>query len=84
MKLKQIVYDESELTLSKEKKQIIFGEVFEIEDEERVKEILAATYHGKPVAELIEEDEQQDEQQEEEQQEEEQPKAKGKKSNSKK
>lgn len=78
MKLKQIVCDESELTLSKEKKQIIFGEVFEIEDEERVKEILAATYHGKPVAELIEEDEQQEEEQEE------QPKAKGKKSNSKK
>lgn len=78
MKLKQIVCDESELTLSKEKKQIIFGEVFEIEDEERVKEILAATYHGKPVAELIEEEEQQEEEQEE------QPKAKGKKSNSKK
>ena len=75
MKLKQIVCDESELTLSKEKKQILFGEVFEIEDEERVKEILAATYQGKPVAELVKEEEQEEVKEE---------KPKGKRNNSKK
>lgn len=55
MKLKQIVCDKTELTLTKEKKQIKYGEVFEIEDEARAKEILKATYHNKPVAEEVKE-----------------------------
>ena len=55
MKLKQIVCDKTNLTLTKEKKQIKYNEVFEVKDETRVKEILAATYKGKPVAELVEE-----------------------------
>ena len=55
MKLKQIVIDKTNLTLTKEKKEIKYNEVFEVEDEARVKEILAATYKGKPVAELVEE-----------------------------
>ena len=55
MKLKQIVIDKTDLTLTKEKKQIKYNEVFEVKDEARVKEILAATYKGKPVAELVEE-----------------------------
>lgn len=54
MKLKQIVCDETDLTLTKEKKVIPFGEVFEV-DEARAKEILAVTFKGKPVAELVEE-----------------------------
>lgn len=54
MKLKQIVCDKTELTLTKEKKQIKYGEVFEIEDEERVKEILRTTYKDKPVAAIVE------------------------------
>ena len=56
MKLKQIVCDKTDLTLTKEKKQIKYNEVFEVKDESRVNEILAATYKGKPVAELVEED----------------------------
>lgn len=56
-KLKQIVCDKTELTLTKEKKAIGYGEEFEIKDEARVKEILAATFQGKPVAELVEEPE---------------------------
>ena len=75
MKLIQVVCDKSELNLTKEKKQIQYGEVFEIESEERVKEILAATFQGKPVAELIEEDEQEEVKEE---------KPKGKRNNSKK
>ena len=55
MKLKQIVCDKTDLTLTKEKKQIKYNEVFEVKDESRVNEILAATYKGKPVAELVEE-----------------------------
>ena len=55
MKLKQIVCDKTDLTLTKEKKQIKYNEVFEVKDETRVNEILAATYKGKPVAELVEE-----------------------------
>lgn len=53
-KLKQIVCDETDLTLTKEKKVIGYGEVFEV-SEERVKDILAATFKGQPVAELVEE-----------------------------
>ena len=56
MKLRQIVIDETALTLTKEKKTITYGEEFTIEDEERAKEILAATYKGAPVAEVVEED----------------------------
>lgn len=56
MKLKQIVIDKTDLTLIKEKKQIKYNEVFEVKDEARVNEILAATYKGKPVAELVEEE----------------------------
>ena len=74
MKLIQVVCDKSELNLTKEKKQIQYGEVFEIESEERVKEILAATFQGKPVAELVKE----------EQEEVKEEKPKGKRNNSKK
>lgn len=52
MKLKQIVCDETELTLTKERKKVKFGEEFEVSDK-RAKEILAATFKGKPVAELV-------------------------------
>ena len=55
MILRQIVCDETDLTLTKEKKVIKPGDVFTIEDEARAKEILAATFKGKPVAELVEE-----------------------------
>lgn len=54
MILKQIVCDGTDLTLTKEKKTIKAGEEFHIEDEARAKEILAATFEGKPVAELVE------------------------------
>lgn len=54
MKLKQIVIDKTDLTLTKEKKVIKYNEVFEV-SEARGKEILAATFKGKPVAELVEE-----------------------------
>lgn len=54
MKLKQIVCDKTDLTLTKEKKVIGYGEVFEV-SEARAKEILAATFKGQPVAELVEE-----------------------------
>lgn len=54
MKLKQIVCDKTDLTLTKEKKVIGYGKVFEV-PEERGKEILAATFRGQPVAELVEE-----------------------------
>lgn len=52
MKLKQIVCDETELTLTKERKKIKYGDEFEV-SEERAKEILAATFKGKPVAEIV-------------------------------
>lgn len=52
MKLKQIVCDQTELTLTKEKKKIKYGDEFEVTDK-RGKEILAATFKGKPVAELV-------------------------------
>ena len=55
MILKQIVCDGTDLTLTKEKKTIKAGEEFPIEDEARAKEILAATFKGKPVAELVKE-----------------------------
>lgn len=54
MKLKQIVCDGTDLTLTKEKKQIKYGKEFEV-SEERAKEILAATFKGKPVAEIVDE-----------------------------
>ena len=52
MKLKQIVCDMTDLTLTKEKKVISYGEVFEV-SEERGKEILSATFKGMPLAELV-------------------------------
>lgn len=52
MKLKQIVIDGTNLTLTKEHKQIKFGDTFTV-SEERGKEILATTYKGYPVAELV-------------------------------
>ena len=55
MKLKQIVCDGTTLNLIKEKKVIEYKEVFEVDDEERAKEILKATYKNKPVAELVKE-----------------------------
>lgn len=54
MKLKQIVCDKTELTLTKERKKNKFGDEFEV-SEERGKEILAATFKGKPVAEIVNE-----------------------------
>ena len=54
MKLKQIVCDETELTLTKERKKIKYGDIFEV-SKERAKEILAATFKGKPVAEIVNE-----------------------------
>lgn len=62
MKLKQIVCDKTDLTLTKEKKTIGYGEEFIIEDEARVKEILAATFNGQPVAELVAEEPKEDKQ----------------------
>lgn len=56
MKLKQIVTDKTDLTLTKEKKVIKYGEVFEVKDDARAKQILEVTYKGKPVAELVKED----------------------------
>ena len=55
MKLKQIVCDKTDLTLTKEKKVIKYGKEFTIEDETRAKEILAVTFKGQPVAEVVEE-----------------------------
>ena len=52
MKLKQIVCDKTTLTLTKEKKVIEYGNVFEVDDE-RGNEILNATYKGKPVAKIV-------------------------------
>ena len=39
----------------KEKKVIEYKEVFEVDAEEKAKEILSATYKNKPVAELVKE-----------------------------
>lgn len=55
MKLRQIVCDKTDLTLTKEKETKVYGEVFDIEDEARAKEILAATFKEQPVAEIVEE-----------------------------
>lgn len=55
MKLRQIVCDKTELTLAKEKKRVKYNEIFEVSDE-RATEILKATYHNKPVAEIIKEE----------------------------
>ena len=52
MKLKQIVCDGTNLNLTKEKKVIEYGEVFEVDDE-RGAEVLNATYKNKPVAEQV-------------------------------
>ena len=54
MKLRQIVCDKTELTLTKEKKKIKYNDIFEVSDE-RAKEILKATYHNKPVVESVKE-----------------------------
>lgn len=53
MKLRQIVCDKTNLTLVKESRIIKYNETFTINDVSRVSEILAATYHGKPVAEIV-------------------------------
>lgn len=53
MKLKQIVIDKTDLTLTKEKKTIKYGEEFEVTDETRANEILNTTFKGKPVAEVV-------------------------------
>lgn len=55
MKLKQIVVDKGTLTLTKEEKVIEYGKTFDIEDEDRVNEILNTMYKGQPVAEVVEE-----------------------------
>lgn len=54
MKLRQIVCDKTELTLTKEKKSIKYNEIFEV-NELRAEEILKTTYHNKPVAEIVKE-----------------------------
>ena len=54
MKLRQIVCDKTELTLTKEKKRIKYNDIFEVSDE-RAEEILKATYHNKPVVEVVKE-----------------------------
>lgn len=56
-KLRQVVCDKTNLILTKEKKEVRYNDEFNIEDPERVKEILAATYKGKPVAIAVEEQE---------------------------
>ena len=56
MILKQVVCDETDLTLTKEKKTIEYGDEFVIEDEARAKEILATTFKGQPVAVVVEEE----------------------------
>jgi len=55
LKLRQIVYDKSDLTLSKEKKVVKYNEVFIIKDNKRAHEILKTTYHKKPVVEEVKE-----------------------------
>lgn len=50
MKLKQVVIDMTDLTLTKERKKIKYGELFKIADESRANEILKARYKDKPVA----------------------------------
>lgn len=55
MKLKQIVIDKTDLTLTKEKRTIKYGEEFEVTDETRANEILNATFKGKPVVAIVEE-----------------------------
>lgn len=52
MKLRQVVCDKTELFLSKEKKKIKYNDIFEVSDE-RAKEILKATYHNRPVVEVV-------------------------------
>lgn len=54
MKLRQIVCDKTELTLAKEKKKIKYNDIFEVSDK-RAEEILKATYHNKPVVEVVKE-----------------------------
>lgn len=57
MKLKVIAqYSNGEpcdLTLSRERMTLKNGEIFEIKDEARTKQILAASFNGNPVAELV-------------------------------
>ena len=54
MLLRQIVCDKTNLTLSKERKEIKYNDTFEVSDE-RAEEILKATYMNKPVAEVVKE-----------------------------
>ena len=52
MKLRQIVCDETDLTLTKERKIVQYHEIFEV-SKERGEEILNANYKGQPVAEIV-------------------------------
>ena len=64
MKLKVIaLYKDgkpSDLTLTKEKKTIKYGEEFEIKDTKRANEILKTIFNGKPVVEVVKNDEKKD------------------------
>ena len=64
MKLKVIaLYKDgkpSDLTLTKEKKIIKYGEEFEIKDAKRANEILNTIFNGKPVVEVVKNDEKKD------------------------
>ena len=42
-----------DLTLTKERKVVAYGNTFEVEDDERVNQILNTTFEGSPVAELV-------------------------------
>lgn len=50
----------SDLTLTKERKVIKFGEEFEIKDTKRANEILKTIFNGKPVVEVVKNDEKND------------------------
>mgnify|MGYP005786235513 CR=1 FL=1 len=64
MKLKVIaLYKDgkpSDLTLTKEKKIVKYGEEFEIKDAKRANEILNTIFNGKPVVEVVKNDEKKD------------------------
>ena len=64
MKLKVIaLYKDgkpSDLTLTKEKKIVKYGEEFEIKDAKRANEILNTIFNGKPVVEVVKNNEKKD------------------------
>ena len=64
MKLKVIaLYKDgkpSDLTLTKENKIVKYGEEFEIKDAKRANEILNTIFNGKPVVEVVKNDEKKD------------------------